>query len=85
MKNFIKSLLVLLFGAMIESIIKVFKKTPEEKKNEQIKNAIDRVGSDDPGYRLPSGTADKWGETITTETRVESSKADGVKRPAGSS
>lgn len=85
MKNFVKSLLVLLFGALIESILKVFKKTPEEKKDEQIKNGINRIGSDDPGYRLPPGTADKWGETITTETRMESGKDDGVKRPAGSS
>lgn len=82
MTNFVKSLLTLLLGALIEALLKVFKKTPEEKKDEQIKDGINRIGSDDPGYRLPSGTSDKWGETIAVKTRMESGQDDGTKRPA---
>ena len=86
MTAFIKILLTAVFGAIIDTCLKVFRKSPEEKEreknSEKINEAIDRIGSDDPGYRLPVGTSDKWGSSITTETRVEPGKTDGTKRPA---
>jgi hypothetical protein len=89
MTNFIKIILTAVFGAIIEALLKVFKKSPEqiarERIDEILNENIERNNSDDPGYRLPSGTSDQWGETITTQTRVEPGKTNGIKRPASSS
>lgn len=85
MTEFIKILLTAIFGAIIDTCLKVLRKSPEEKAKEKydkkINEAIERIDSDDPGYKLPVGTSDKWGETITTKTRLESGPADGAKRP----
>lgn len=87
MSSFLKILLTAIFGALWDVIKDKFKKSPEEKAkekyDEKINQTIDRIESDDPGYRLPVGTADKWGETIATETRLESGADNGTKRPAG--
>jgi len=85
MTAFIKILLTAVFGAIIDTCLKVFRKSPEEKAKEKydkkINEAIERIGSDDPGYKLPVGTSDKWGSSITTKTRMEPGQTDGIKRP----
>ncbi len=77
-------LLFVVVVAVLTAILGNFKKTPEQKEKEKNREAdnryIDAINNDSTGYVLPPGTTDKWGETITTETRMESGKTDGVKR-----
>lgn len=82
-------LLLVVIVAVLTVIINNFKKPAEQKEKEKNREAdnryIDAINNDSTGYELPPGTADKWGDKITTETRMESGQTDGVKRPDGTS
>lgn len=79
-----KTLLSAFLGAIFDFVANRFKKSPEqiakERAYEILNKNIDDLNSDRKPYELPVGTADQWGETVTTETRLESSQAGDIKR-----